>query len=412
MTSFRFYFRPPTGEGPAFGTLYVRIIHGRKYRDIRRSRCIYPHEWDAAASWLNLTGTDSPERLHRLREIEASMRADLHHLERIVKRLSVAGEYSVGNIADQFLKIDVTDTVLSFATTVARNLHHDGRVRTARAYRSAARSLIMFNDGHDMLLGEITSRKMHLYERWLLDRGLQMNTVSFYMRNLRAIYYRAVAAKIISPTEINPFESVYTGVYETRRRSLDRQDINALAGLEKKISAADTRLRSALLYFLFAYHARGMSFIDLAHLKKSDVKNGSIIYKRKKTGFYIEVKVTKPMKRIMDGFKSVTKTSPFVFPIIDPAAANHRLQYESALNRQNKALKELAGLAGIENSLSTHVARHTWATLAKRMGYNVSLISEGLGHRDTKVTSIYLASFERSALDELSVRMSKAVVAA
>ncbi|MCD7969949.1 MAG: site-specific integrase [Alistipes sp.] len=410
MTSFRFHFRPPTSEVAASGTLFVRIIHNRKYRDIRRDYAIYAHEWNVAAGWLQ--GLGDPARAERLREIEAAMRADLLRLEGIIKQLSVAGEYTVGDIVTEFQKTGTADTVLAFACNVARDLQADGRVRTARAYRSASKSLVKFNGGRDMLLCEITAGRMREYERWLLDRGLQMNTISFYMRNLRAIYYRAVAAKVITANEINPFEDVYTGVYETRRRSLDRQDINALASLEKKIPANNSRLRSALLYFLFAYHARGMSFIDLAYLKKSDIKNGSIIYKRKKTGFYIEVKVTKPMKRIIDGFKSATKYSPFIFPIIDPQMSDYRIQYESALNRQNKALKELAAMAGIEKNLSTHVARHTWATLAKRMGYNVSLISEGLGHRDTKVTSIYLASFERSALDELSVRMSRAVGAA
>ncbi len=410
MTSLRFHYRPPAGEGTASGTLFVRIIHNRKYRDVRQDYGIYPHEWDAGAGWLR-PGVSDPARAERLREIEVSMKTDLLRLEGIVKQLSAAGEYSVGDVVAEFQKTGEADTVLSFSIKTALDLTADGRVRTARAYRSAAKSLLKFNNGRDMLLCEITGTRMREYERWLLDRGLQMNTVSFYMRNLRALYYRAVAAKVTNPTETNPFQDVYTGVYETRRRSLDRADINALASVEKKLPS-NHALRPALLYFLFAYHARGMSFIDLAYLKKSDIKNGSIIYKRKKTGFYIEVKVTKPMKRIIDGFKSATKYSPFIFPIIDSQMSDYRIQYESALNRQNKALKELASMAGIEKNLSTHVARHTWATLAKRMGFGINLISEGLGHRDTKVTSIYLASFERSALDELSVRMSRAVGAA
>ncbi|MCC8019234.1 MAG: site-specific integrase [Rikenellaceae bacterium] len=346
------------------------------------------------------------------RQTEESMRADLSRLEDIVKALSKTGNFTVGDVVDGFHKTGNRDTVIAFAGTVARELNAEGRVRTARAYRSAARSIVKFNHGQDMPLCEITAFRLREYERWLLDTGLHMNTVSFYMRNLRALYNRAVASEIIVPAETNPFGNVYTGVYDTRRRSLDRQDINALAGLEKKLPPGDTELRNALLYFLFAYHSRGMSFIDLAYLKKSDIKDGSIIYKRKKTGFYIEVKITRPMKRIIDRFKAATKGSPFLFPIIDPAASDYRLRYESALNRQNRYLKVLAGLAGIEKNISTHVARHTWATLAKRMGYNISLISEGLGHRDTKVTSIYLASFERSALDELSTRMSRAVRAA
>lgn len=119
------------------------------------------------------------------------------------------------------------------------------------------------------------------------------------------------------------------------------------------------------------------------------------------------------MRLIMDYFKKETESSPYVFPIINPCACSHRTAYESGLTRQNRLLKDAGRLAGMDGgALTTHAARHTWATTAKRMGYGIAIISEGLGHRDTKVTAHYLASFERSALDELSVRISKFVKAA
>lgn len=138
----------------------------------------------------------------------------------------------------------------------------------------------------------------------------------------------------------------------------------------------------------------------------------TIIYKRKKTGFFIELKVTPQMRRIVNYFKKITKQSPYLFPILRHEGGNLRQQYESGLRRQNRLLKEIASIAGIEGNLSTHVARHTWATMAKRMGYAIPLISEALGHRDTKVTAVYLASFERSALDDISIKLSNAIKAA
>lgn len=115
------------------------------------------------------------------------------------------------------------------------------------------------------------------------------------------------------------------------------------------------------------------------------------------------------MRQIIRYFRKHTRSSGYVFPILTDSSGDQRITYETALSRQNKLLKELAVLAGISKRISTHVARHTWATLAKRMGYAVTLISEGLGHRDTQVTSIYLASFERSAMDELSNKLSAIV---
>ncbi|MCD8102363.1 MAG: site-specific integrase [Alistipes sp.] len=412
MTTIRFHFKPPGKEEGLSGKLYIRIIHGRRYRDLRRDYPVRVQEWDDGTGWLRLPGSADIARHRQLRSIEDSMRSDLLRLENIATTLGARGEYTVGDIVGEFRRTGNHDTLLSFCDRVSRELAVHGRPRTARAYRSAVKSLVRFNGGRDLFLDEVCPALLREYERHLLDRGLQMNTVSFYMRNLRALWNRAVSAKLLNRAESSPFADVYTGVYETRRRALDRQDINALALLEKKIAVTDTRLRNALLYFLFAYHSRGMSFIDLAHLKKSDVRDGTIIYRRRKTGFYMEVKITRPMKKIMDRFRAVTKGSPYIFPIIDPSAPDPRLLYESALNRQNRLLKELAGIAGLEKNLSTHVARHTWATMAKRMGYGVNIISEGLGHRDTKTTSIYLASFERSALDELSNRVSRAVRAA
>ncbi|MCD8103270.1 MAG: site-specific integrase [Alistipes sp.] len=409
MTTFKFHYRPPANGGTPYGTLFVRIIHGRRYRDLKRDYTVLPEEWDAAAGRVVLPPGVEPSRKERLELIQAGMEADLKRLRNIADGLACDGGYTVTDIVERFRSAGTVDTVLSYTALLGRELAEAGRHRTARAYGSAARSIVKFNGGRDLLLCEITAPRLRHYERYLLDLGLQMNTVSFYMRNLRAVWNRAVAANIIPATGGNPFVDVFTGVYQTRRRALDQEDINTLASLEKTLPASEESLKAALLYFLFAYHSRGMSFIDLAHLKKADVKGGTMLYKRRKTGFYMEVKVTRPMKKIMDRFKSAVKGSPYVFPILDPESMFPANAYESALNRQNKLLKDLAHRAGIVKTLSTHVARHTWATLAKRMGYSVTLISEGLGHRDTRVTSIYLASFERSAMDEISVRLSKAV---
>lgn len=407
MTTFKFHFRPPARDGSEYGTVFVRIIHGRRYRDLRRDYSVRPDEWDAETCWLHtrVTGLSS----ERLKHTEASMRTDLLRLESIVNRLGRRGDYSVNDIVGCFRETGANDTLLSFSAFAGQELIAGGRTRTARAYRSAAKSLAAFLGGRDPLLCELDSALLRTYERHLLDKGLQMNTISFYMRNLRALYYKAVAAGIIPRAESNPFEEVFTGVYETRRRSLDQQDIKALAACVHSLPPEEGRLRNALHYFLFAYHARGMSFIDLAYLKKSDIKNDTVLYKRRKTGFYIEVKITRPMKKIIDHYLHTNRASPYLFPILDPDGPDIRLQYETALNRQNRNLKELAATAGVTKTISTHVARHTWATLAKRMGYGINLISEGLGHRDPRITTIYLASFGRSAMDALSVRLSNAV---
>ncbi|MCD8071583.1 MAG: phage integrase SAM-like domain-containing protein, partial [Alistipes sp.] len=235
MTSFKFHYRTPLSGQQATGRVFIRVIHQREYREIRRNYPLHPSEWDSSSHWLRLPAVMGGGRGERLSQIESSMKADLARLESIVTALSASGPYTLGDIVDAFHKGSAGDTVLSFALKVASQLEGEGRVRTARAYRSAARSIVKFNHGRDMPLCGITAVVMRDYERWLLDCGLQMNTVSFYMRNLRALYYRGVACRVVRAAESNPFENVYTGVYETRRRCLDREEINSMAALEKKL---------------------------------------------------------------------------------------------------------------------------------------------------------------------------------
>ena len=112
------------------------------------------------------------------------------------------------------------------------------------------------------------------------------------------------------------------------------------------------------------------------------------------------------MQSILNYFSQSNKNSVYVFPIIRDGGGSERLQYESGLRGQNKRLQRLALLAGLKEHVSTHVARHSWATMAKRENLPLWVISEGLGHSNEKTTYTYLASFERSVLDLAGERIS------
>jgi integrase len=178
---------------------------------------------------------------------------------------------------------------------------------------------------------------------------------------------------------------------------------------QKPLKPLTEVLYKALLYFLFAFHARGMAFIDLAFLKKNTIRNGYIHYYRQKTGKLLSVKITAPMQKILDYFSFMVVNSPYLFPIIDPGRSNERKQYETALTLQNRRLKIIGRIAGISKLLTTHVARHTWATIAKHNNVPLAVISECLGHRDERTTSIYLDSFETSVMDGASELVSNAI---
>jgi integrase len=307
----------------------------------------------------------------------------------------------------------------------------NGQERTARAYRTTANRLMEFNGFEEIGLEELNTSLLRKYEAHLKEAGKNMNTISFYMRNLRSIYNRAVKEHLIPAKCDNPFKEVYTGLAPTRKRALTKEEMHLLSDLElaiyepkkkfpdfatfnirqhamlKKQMTAD--LRAALAMFMFCFHARGMSFIDLAFLRKRNLTSDEISYCRKKTKKNLRIKITPPMRYIINYFEPVTKTSPYVFPIIIPGNGRESRQYENALQEQNKLLKIIGEIAGINKLISTHVARHSWATIARMEHIPISIISEALGHRDEKTTTIYLDSFSDSVIDRVSEQISRIV---
>jgi len=231
------------------------------------------------------------------------------------------------------------------------------------------------------------------------------NTISFYMRNLRAIYNKAIKKGLFKPSETNIFNNVYTGLEITPKRALIREEIIKL--FSKK--DLEPSLLKARHFFLFSFLTRGMSFVDMAYLQKGNIENDILVYHRKKTGQRIEITLTAQIKYLISCFKEETAHTQYIFPIIKKTNISERLQYESALSIQNKRLKKLAKACDINKILTTHVARHSWASIAKMENLPLAVISEGLGHTSIKTTSIYLAPFNRKILEQANKKVTQLI---
>ena len=202
-----------------------------------------------------------------------------------------------------------------------------------------------FRGGQDILLCEIDSDTVMLYEAWLKANGNCPNTTSFYMRILRAVYNRAVEKELTE--QRHPFKYVYTGIDKTVKRAVPLKAI-------KRIKELDLTLKPHLDYardmFLFSFYTRGMSFIDMAYLKKSNLKNGILTYRRRKTGQQLTIKWEKCMEEIVNKYEGRSATQ-YLLPIITNPFANERIQYMNALSRVNVALKEVAPFGELTDSV-------------------------------------------------------------
>jgi len=269
------------------------------------------------------------------------------------------------------------------------------RYGTARNYQQTLNSLRSFLDGRRCTFRTFTKEKVEEYNLFLLQRGVVRNTISFYMRILRAVYNQAVDKRLVK--QKFPFSSVYTGVDRTRKRAVDEQVIGRLLRLDLHDSRP---LALARDLFVFSFCTRGMAFVDLAYLRKRDIRDGVIRYVRRKTGQQLCIRLEPCMREIIDRYESGDIRSDYLFPLLnstDPGIAY--LQYQSALGNYNRRLKELSRKLGLERALTSYTARHSWATTARDHNIPISVISAGMGHTSERTTQIYLSSMESTIVD-------------
>ncbi len=288
-----------------------------------------------------------------------------------------------------------TTSFFAFGEEVIEGCRRAGRLGTTRNYERTLRSFRMFV-GEDIPFADVTQLLLVDYENWLRERGVMRNSSSFYMRNLRSILNKAAGVGAVMAR--NLFRDVYTGVDSTRKRAAGEDLVLRLLRLDLRHSAA---LALARDLFVFSYCTRGMAFVDVAYLRKEDIRDGVISYVRRKTGQRLTVGLEPCMELIINRYCVETAGSPYVFPIVaseDPSVAYE--QYRIALNYHNRKLKRLAAMLGESVNLSTYTARHTWATAARNHNVPLSVISAGMGHSSEKTTQIYLAALDESVIDK------------
>lgn len=293
-------------------------------------------------------------------------------------------------------------STFGFMKAEIKRLAEMGKVRTSETYRMALLSFRRYRLNVDISLNMLSPEIIDEYQTYLQERGLTPNTTSFYMRILRAAYNKASNKGLI--TNRYPFTRVFTGTERTVKRALPLTII-------RRISELRLTRRSYIDFardmFMLSFYLRGMSFIDMAYLRKSDIIDGHITYRRKKTGQLLIIEWTQEMQDIISKYPK--NRTEYLLPIITKPDVNRRNQYRRAINRVNTNLKAVGIRAKTDIQLSTYVARHSWASAAKEQGIPVGIISEGMGHTSEKTTRIYLASLDTSVIDRANDMILRAL---
>ena len=315
---------------------------------------------------------------------------------------------NVKNMTNEKGQINLED----YMKLVIRQLSEEKKYPSVHTYTCTLHSYMEFfrSKKEAIPINEVfVPSKLKEYQDWLRQKGRSWNTVSTYIRVMRAIYNR-----ILPPgcNEHNPklFDNVYTKVESQTKRALTGKQIHTLITADFKNLPED--IKQALAYFLLMFLFRGMPFIDLAYLRKADIKGNTIVYCRHKTGKQITVRIPKEAVELLKHYKNKNSDSPYFFPILNNKQKNEWKLYRcylEALRNFNKKLEKIAQILLPGIRISSYTARHTWATLAFHLGMPLGIISQALGHSSIRVTETYLKPFESKKVDKANNKLIAAV---
>ena len=402
MTSIKVKFRPSTIDGKE-GTIYYQVIKNRVVRQQKTDYHIYANEWNGNSSEVVLPRYDKSRELY-LMGIMEKIQIDIRHFDKIINTLEhYSATYSTDDVIAEFVANNPENYLFSFMEGVIANLKTLGKIRTSETYAATLCSFKRFRENKDVPLDDMDSDMMIAYEAYLKNNGVSPNSSSFYMRNIRAVYNRAVEKELTS--QRFPFKHVYTGVDKTVKRAVPLKVIKRIKEMDFSMNPTFDFARDM---FLMSFYTRGMSFVDMAYLRKKDLQNGVLSYRRRKTGQQLFIKWEKCMQEIVNKYD--TSQSNYLLPIIKPFSnIDERKQYIYAAHNINRCLKIIGKELGLSVSLTMYVARHAWASIAKSKNVPLSVISEGMGHDSEATTRIYLASLDTMAIDKANSMILKSL---
>lgn len=392
-------------------TLILQILHNRQRGVVFSPYYLLPGEFDKKKGKAVALNRTKAARA-RAAEINDYIAAQTYELYYTIREMELSGEpFSPKEIAAAYRRRGDRRCMRTFVLSLCEELERRAKHGTAGTYRAMLAAFEKFAGNRDTRLHELTPACLAGFEEYLRQVPLQRNTITFYMRILRAVYNKARRAGLVERRD-NPFEEVSFRIDKTRKRAISPETMRRIAG---KDFGTRTWLTLARDLFMFGFYARGMSFVDMAYLKRDAVQGGVLFYTRQKTGQVFSVRVTPALQTLIDRYAAC---EPWMLPVMKHCAAGPKnrvppadlepdappkelyKRYKDALSDYWYYLGTISEELHTEKRLTFNVARHTWASQARDRGIPVTVISQGLGHTTEKTTAIYLDELDAREVDD------------
>lgn len=395
MTSIKIKFRQ-SKVSKKKGTCFIQVIHKRKMKTIATGMKLEKNEWNTFKEQVVIP-KNNPNRRKELLLIQQYLDNVVLALKDIIIRLMSSQSYVTADmIVQNYRDLDYTKSFFTIMEGRIENLKKNGQKRTATNYGGALRIFRKFRENRDLFPDEITGRLMKEFELYLKRKGNSLNTVSYYMRILQAAYNYGVEKCWVKRNAF-PFKNVFTGEEKTAKRAVELKIVLELEQLDLERHPILDLARDV---FMFSLYTRGMAFIDIAYLKKENLKGDTLEYKRHKTGQLIQIKLPECAVVLIKKYTVIMGDTDYLFPLLYHPGRKKHCSYDSALRLHNRRLKEISRIMELPEPLTSYTARHTWATLAKYLGIATFIISDAMGHTSEDTTKIYLDKINNTLLDE------------
>ena len=379
------------GENP----LMLQVSKGgkRKYQSLGIS--INPKYWDFTR---NKPKPNCPNKEY-IQKIILDKQRELQ--QRMLELNSEQKEYTTTTLLNnENTKFELKTLSMFYKELIEQYTREDGN---RLIYKGSFNSLKVFTNGKlDIPFNEIDIAWLNKYEKWLRSKGNRETTISLLFRTLRSAYNKAIKAKCARKSDY-PFDDYKINKFDTttQKRAIAKTDVLKFTTEVQPIGKQQYMELSKDI-FVFSYLCGGINFTDIANLTNENIQNGRLHYIRQKTKKPIKIGIPQEAMQIIEKYSKESKG--YLFPILDSKIHKTALQKQNRihkiLGKVNKNLKLLAAQLGVEANLTTYVARHSFASVLKKSGVNIALISEALGHSDLATTQIYLDSFDNEQVDE------------
>lgn len=380
------------GENP----LMLQISKGekRKYQSLGIS--VLPRYWDFTR---NKPKPNCPNKEY-IQKIILDKQTELQ--QRMLEFNSEQKEYTTTTLLNDENKRFELKTVCQFYQELIEQCKSNDKCGNRLIYKGSYNSLKVFTKNQlDIPFSAIDVSWLNKYEKWLRSKGNKETTMSLMFRTLRSAYNKAIKAKCARKSDY-PFDEYKINKFDTKtqKRAIAKTEVLKFT---KEVDNIGKRQYVQLSkdIFIFSYLCGGINFTDIANLTKANITNGRIHYIRQKTGKLIKLGISEEAIQIIKKYESESKG--YLFPILNANIHKTPLQKQNRIHKMlgkiNKNLKLIAAQLNVDANMTTYVARHSFASVLKKSGVSIALISEALGHSDLSTTQVYLDSFDNEQID-------------